>query len=140
MRVWMSQARATSWVQVPMLLRNAPIQRRRKFRNAKAERKPGRRIAAVFTGAARPRTRPGGARQRFAAGFLTVAAMAAFLRAFFAFSFRFRRRPISFIRSLTDSPVAGGEERPWPPRSGHSRPAAARPDLGRAACPSHAHL
>src|SRR5882672_4769118 len=37
----MSQASATSWVQVPMLLRNAPVQIRRKLRYAKAERKAG---------------------------------------------------------------------------------------------------
>src|SRR5689334_4429283 len=37
----MSQASATSWVQVPMLLRNAPVQMRRKLRYANAERKAG---------------------------------------------------------------------------------------------------
>ena len=42
----MSQASATSWVHVPMLLRKAPIQSSRKFRYANPLRKPGRAIRA----------------------------------------------------------------------------------------------
>src|SRR5882762_1979924 len=43
----MSQERATSWVQVPMLERKAPIQRRRKLRKAKAARRPFARAAGA---------------------------------------------------------------------------------------------
>src|SRR6266545_929262 len=43
----MSQERATSWVQVPMLERKAPIQSRRKLRKANAARKPGSRQGSL---------------------------------------------------------------------------------------------
>src|SRR6266496_2811220 len=43
----MSQERATSWVQVPMLERKAPIQSRRKLWKTKAERKPGSREGSL---------------------------------------------------------------------------------------------
>src|SRR5262245_25007087 len=93
-----------SCVQVPMLDRNAPIQRRLKGGTRRADRKPpwaaGRLAGSTWLDSA--------LEPYFFAGLFVAAATAAFLRALRAFSRRFRRRFSSLALSLMDSPFVGG--------------------------------
>src|SRR5262249_27711295 len=50
----MSQESATSWVQVPMLERKAPVQSRRKLRKANGVRKPGSLSLRIKEGPSSP--------------------------------------------------------------------------------------